>query len=119
MIADRHISPRRCAIVSLCRFPGDGIGPEISNAVKDIFAAAKIPVKWEEQHVGTTADPRTNSMVSRENLDSVLRNGIGLKGPMATPIGKVWHALLAPQGCYCCRISSRPAAARERRAIAP
>lgn len=53
-------------------FPGDGIGPEIAASVREIFAAARIPVVWDEQHIGKTPDPRTNSMVTRENLDSVL-----------------------------------------------
>ncbi|GIL58440.1 hypothetical protein Vafri_13578 [Volvox africanus] len=74
-------------------FPGDGIGPEIAIAVKEIFNAARIPVVWDEQHIGKTPDPRTNSMVTRENLDSVLKHKIGLKGPMATPIGKGFRSL--------------------------
>ena len=53
-------------------FPGDGIGPEIADAVKLIFEAAKAPIDWDEQFIGKVADPRTNSMVTRENLDSVL-----------------------------------------------
>ena len=53
-------------------FPGDGIGPEISSAVKQIFKAAQVPIGWDEQHVGTSIDPTTNSFVSRGNLDSVL-----------------------------------------------
>ena len=53
-------------------FPGDGIGPEIADAVKEIFEAAKAPIDWDEQYIGKVADPRTNSMVTRENLDSVL-----------------------------------------------
>ena len=53
-------------------FPGDGIGPEIADAVKQIFEAAKAPIDWDEQYIGKVADPRTNSMVTRENLDSVL-----------------------------------------------
>lgn len=60
-------SPVECTL-----FPGDGIGPEIATAVKSIFSNAGVPIKWDEQIVGTTADPRTNSMVTRENLDSVL-----------------------------------------------
>eukprot|EP00198_Chlamydomonas_reinhardtii_P005521 XP_001694857.1 isocitrate dehydrogenase, NAD-dependent [Chlamydomonas reinhardtii] len=74
-------------------FPGDGIGPEIAASVREIFAAARIPVVWDEQHIGKTPDPRTNSMVTRENLDSVLKHKIGLKGPMATPIGKGFRSL--------------------------
>lgn len=53
-------------------FPGDGIGPEIAEAVKKIFEAAGAPIDWDEQYIGKVADPRTNSMVTRENLDSVL-----------------------------------------------
>ena len=53
-------------------FPGDGIGPEIADAVRIIFEAAKAPIDWDEQFIGKVADPRTNSMVTRENLDSVL-----------------------------------------------
>lgn len=58
--------------VTAALFPGDGIGPEIADAVKEIFTAAGAPIKWEEQYIGKTADPRTNSMVTRENLDCVL-----------------------------------------------
>ena len=32
-------------------FPGDGIGPQISESVKEIFAAAEVPVTWEEHEV--------------------------------------------------------------------
>ena len=53
-----------------------------------VFEAAAIPIEWEEHHIGTVVDPRTNSFVTKESLDSVLRNRIGLKGPMTTPIGK-------------------------------
>lgn len=70
-----------------------GIGPEISEAVQRIFEAAKAPIKWDVQHVGKEVDPRTNSYITRENLDSVLRNRIGLKGPMTTPIGKGFRSL--------------------------
>lgn len=56
----------------LLLYPGDGIGPEISEAVKAIFKAAGAPIVWDEQHLGKTVDERTNSFVTRENLDSVL-----------------------------------------------
>lgn len=58
--------------VTAALFPGDGIGPEIADAVRNIFTAQGVPIQWEEQYIGKTADPRTNSMVTRENLDSVL-----------------------------------------------
>lgn len=79
--------------VTATLFPGDGIGPEIADAVKRIFKAAGAPIVWDEQHIGTKVDERTNSFVTRENLDSVLKHQIGLKGPMTTPIGKGFRSL--------------------------
>ena len=43
----------------------------------EIFEAAKAPIKWDVQLIGKEVDPRTNSFVSRENLDSVLVRGDG------------------------------------------
>ncbi|KAK3379983.1 hypothetical protein B0T24DRAFT_547282 [Lasiosphaeria ovina] len=66
---------------------GDGIGPEIAVAVKNIFAAAKTPIAWEPINVdpilkdGKTAIPDSA-------IESIKRNKIALKGPLATPIGK-------------------------------
>jgi isocitrate dehydrogenase (NAD+) len=37
-----------------------------------IFDEAKVPVQWDVQYVGKEVDPRTNSFITRENLDSVL-----------------------------------------------
>ncbi|KAF1992404.1 alpha subunit of isocitrate dehydrogenase [Aulographum hederae CBS 113979] len=66
---------------------GDGIGPEISQSVKDIFAAAGAPVKWESVDVTPQLkDGRT--VIPDEAIASVTRNYVALKGPLATPVGK-------------------------------
>eukprot|EP00871_Galdieria_phlegrea_P001905 jgi/Galph1/2715/GphlegSOOS_G1397.1 len=69
-------------------FPGDGIGPEISKAVQDIFAAAEVPVDWEVYNVSTKTVKPGEDLIPKEALDAVKRNGYGLKGPLETPIGK-------------------------------
>lgn len=74
-------------------FPGDGIGPEISQAVINIFEAAKVPVEWEFHTISTHAVTPGGDLISQEALDSVLRNKVGLKGPFATPIGKGHRSL--------------------------
>ncbi|XWS55836.1 hypothetical protein CRYUN_Cryun09bG0034300 [Craigia yunnanensis] len=74
-------------------FPGDGIGPEIADSVKQVFEEAEVPIEWEEHYVGDQIDPRTQSFLTWESLESVRRNGVGLKGPMATPIGKGHRSL--------------------------
>jgi len=66
---------------------GDGIGPEISQSVKDIYAAAGAPIKWESVDVTPRLkDGRT--VIPDEAIDSVTRNYVALKGPLATPVGK-------------------------------
>ncbi|KAM0810759.1 putative isocitrate dehydrogenase (NAD(+)) [Seiridium cardinale] len=66
---------------------GDGIGPEISQAVKDIFAAAKAPVSWEPVDV-TPVLVDGKQTIPSETIESIKRNKVALKGPLATPIGK-------------------------------
>ncbi|KAI4267383.1 MAG: hypothetical protein LQ337_008373 [Flavoplaca oasis] len=66
---------------------GDGIGPEISQSVKDIFAAAKAPIEWESVDV-TPQLKNGKTVIPDKAIDSVRKNYVALKGPLATPIGK-------------------------------
>jgi hypothetical protein len=53
-------------------FPGDGVGPEIAEAVTQVLRTAGVAIEWEKQVVNhDKPDPRTNSFITRENLDSV------------------------------------------------
>lgn len=53
-------------------FPGDGVGPEICDAVSLMLKTAGVPVEWDVQLAAKDKpDPRTNSFITRENLDSV------------------------------------------------
>ncbi|CAG8434794.1 11752_t:CDS:2 [Ambispora gerdemannii] len=67
--------------------PGDGIGPEISESVKRIYEAAKVPIDWESVSV-TPILKKGRVSIPEEALNSVKKNTIALKGPLATPIGK-------------------------------
>ena len=66
---------------------GDGIGPEIAQSVKDIYAAAKVPIKWEPVDV-TPRLKNGRTVIPDEAIASVRKNYVALKGPLATPIGK-------------------------------
>lgn len=61
---------------------GDGIGPEIAQSVKDIFAAAKAPVKWEPVDV-TPILKDGKTTIASETIESINRNKVALKGPLA------------------------------------
>ncbi|MBX7219492.1 MAG: NAD-dependent isocitrate dehydrogenase [Blastocatellia bacterium] len=65
---------------------GDGIGPEISDAVLEIFEAAKAPITWEEAEAGLSCVEKYGNGLPQETLESIRRNQIALKGPTTTPI---------------------------------
>ncbi|KAH8830532.1 putative IDH2-isocitrate dehydrogenase subunit 2, mitochondrial [Flagelloscypha sp. PMI_526] len=67
--------------------PGDGIGPEISQSIKDIYTAANVPIQWEEVDV-TPILKNGKTAIPDSAIQSVKKNTVALKGPLATPIGK-------------------------------
>jgi isocitrate dehydrogenase (NAD+) len=68
--------------------PGDGIGPEVTEAVIRTFEAAAVDVEWERHDAGVTAFKRFNKSLPAELLDSIRRNKVALKGPVTTPIAE-------------------------------
>jgi isocitrate dehydrogenase (NAD+) len=67
--------------------PGEGIGPEVSQAVRRILEAAGVQIDWEVIDARAVAgSPDAGQVVSEKAIESVRRNGVGLKGPMATAI---------------------------------
>jgi isocitrate dehydrogenase (NAD+) len=68
--------------------PGDGVGPEISEAVRKILEASKVPIQWEVFEAGQTALVKYGELLPGKVLDSIIRNKVALKGPLTTPIGE-------------------------------
>src|SRR5207247_7950021 len=68
--------------------PGDGIGPEVTEAVVRIRAASGVSIEWERHVAGVQAFERTGKALPIELLESVRRNRIALKGPVMTPIAE-------------------------------
>ncbi len=67
---------------------GDGIGPEIVEVVKEIFAAANAPVEWENENAGQTTLDEKGELIPQSLISSLEKNKLGLKGPITTPVGK-------------------------------
>ena len=67
--------------------PGDGIGPEVTNAVVRILEAAKFRAEWEPHLAGVMAIEPHGSPLPAELLDSIERTKVALKGPVTTPVG--------------------------------
>jgi len=68
--------------------PGDGIGPEVTDAVVRILREAGVSIDWEPHIAGAQAFERTGKALPSELLDSIRRNRVALKGPVATPIAE-------------------------------
>jgi isocitrate dehydrogenase (NAD+) len=67
--------------------PGDGIGPEIVDSVKNIFKAASAQIDWTEEDAGLGALAAKGKALPDELVDSLNTTRLGLKGPTTTPVG--------------------------------
>jgi len=67
--------------------PGDGIGPEVMNAVTRILGASGVNFEWETVLAGAEAYEKYREYVPKALTESIARTGVGLKGPITTPIG--------------------------------
>lgn len=74
-------------------FKGDGIGPEISRSVIDIFKSINIPIEWEEHEINFKSVNEDGDFISKEALDSIMRHKVALKGPFATQVGTGFRSL--------------------------
>ena len=68
--------------------PGDGIGPEVTEAVLRILVVAGLTIEWDRQEAGVVAFERHRTALPAELIDSVTRTKVALKGPVTTPIGE-------------------------------
>jgi isocitrate dehydrogenase (NAD+) len=67
--------------------PGDGIGPEVTEAVLRILDATGVSIEWERYQAGIVSFERTGQALPIELIDSIRHNKVALKGPVTTPIG--------------------------------
>src|SRR5439155_697036 len=72
--------------------PGDGIGPEVVNAAVEVIEAAGAKLEWERAAAGAGAMPTHGTPIPAETLESIRRNKLALKGPLATPIGEGYRS---------------------------
>src|ERR1700688_1360121 len=68
--------------------PGDGIGPEVTDAVIGILEASGVSIDWERHLAGAAAFERTGKTLPPDLIESIRRNAVALKGPVTTPIGE-------------------------------
>lgn len=73
--------------------PGDGIGPEVSLAMKKCVEATGVKIEWDEQAVGEHAIAQHGTPLPSHVLESIKKNKVAIKGPIVTPVGKGFRSI--------------------------
>ncbi|HWQ23475.1 MAG TPA: isocitrate/isopropylmalate family dehydrogenase [Gaiellaceae bacterium] len=86
--------------------PGDGTGPELTEATRRVLEATGVELEWEVRQAGVEVMEEAGTPLPAETLDSIRRNRVALKGPITTPIGTGFRsvnvALRHELGLYAC-----------------
>jgi isocitrate dehydrogenase (NAD+) len=73
--------------------PGDGIGPEVTAAAREVVAAAGVAIDWVEAPAGIGAAETLGDPLPEATLDLVREHRVALKGPCTTPVGKGFRSI--------------------------
>ncbi len=68
--------------------PGDGTGPEITEATRRVLEATGVKFSWEVHQAGLEVMEKRGTILPDEVIDSIKRTKVALKGPITTPAGK-------------------------------
>lgn len=78
---------------TIALIPGDGIGKEITQAVKRVAEALGSPIAWDEVVAGQGAIDATGDLIPQAVYDAIDTHKVALKGPIATPIGEGFRSV--------------------------
>ncbi|MCX6137272.1 MAG: isocitrate/isopropylmalate family dehydrogenase [Ignavibacteriales bacterium] len=73
--------------------PGDGIGPSIVEAATRVIESTGVPIQWEVAAAGLAAVDIVKDPLPQSTIDSVKKNGVALKGPLTTLLGKGFRSV--------------------------
>jgi len=86
--------------------PGDGTGPELTEATRRVLEATGVAFEWDVREAGVDVMESAGTPLPEETLASVKENKVALKGPITTPIGTGFRsvnvALRHELGLYAC-----------------
>jgi len=67
--------------------PGDGIGPEITDATVKVIEATGVDIEWDIVQAGAEVYEKEGNVLPQKVIDSLKKNKVGIKGPITTPVG--------------------------------
>lgn len=86
--------------------PGDGVGPEISEATRKVLEATGVPITWDIQNAGESILKEEGTPLPEKVIESIKKNRVAIKGPITTPVGTGFRSvnvtLRRSLDLYCC-----------------
>src|SRR5918912_1453222 len=79
--------------MQLVLIPGDGIGPEVTDATRRVVAATGTKIDWIEAPAGLDAARTLGDPLPESTLDLIRKHRVALKGPCTTPVGKGFRSI--------------------------
>lgn len=73
--------------------PGDGVGPEISEATVKVIEATGVSIQWDIQDAGEDVYEKEGTPLPDRVMDSIRQNRVAIKGPVTTPVGKGFRSV--------------------------
>ncbi|HZY56779.1 MAG TPA: isocitrate/isopropylmalate dehydrogenase family protein [Rubrobacteraceae bacterium] len=73
--------------------PGDGTGPEVTGATREVIDALDAGIEWEEVEAGEKVIDEEGTPLPEHVLESIRRNKVALKGPLTTPVGEGFRSV--------------------------
>jgi len=73
--------------------PGDGTGPELTDAMRRVLEATGVPITWEVQEAGADVMEKYGTPLPDHVLESIRRNKVAIKGPITTPVGSGFRSV--------------------------
>ena len=73
--------------------PGDGIGPEVTEAARRVLEATGVDFHWEIAYAGANAEEKFGAVLPDSTLQSIRKNRVALKGPVTTPVGSGFRSV--------------------------
>ena len=73
--------------------PGDGTGPELAEATRRVLEGTGVEFEWDEHPAGVDIYEEEGTPFPERTLDSIKKNGVGIKGPTTTPVGSGFRSV--------------------------
>jgi isocitrate dehydrogenase (NAD+) len=80
-------------VYNITLIPGDGVGPEISEATKRVLDATGVSINWELAYAGADARQEFGELLPEATMKSIRKNRVAIKGPVTTPVGSGFRSI--------------------------